>query len=170
MQNNQTLCIRILGSALTALLLLVANLPTSAERRENWVEVKSPHFTVYSNAGEQDGRRIAHSPNTGAGSAMEPAAESFRAAFADKILTSEGKITELICGRPPAVMFTLTTPTEQLLFQAQDINKLDLQDSPTGSNANLATCSAWKDRTAKVSYGVTSGGPAHGEVKAIAFE
>jgi hypothetical protein len=59
MQNKQALCIRILGSALTALLLLVANLPTPAERRENWVEVKSPHFTVYSNAGAQDGRRVA---------------------------------------------------------------------------------------------------------------
>jgi tetratricopeptide (TPR) repeat protein len=103
-------------------------------------------------------------------SASDPASgESFSAA-AEKISTSEGKITELICGHPPSVMFTLTTPTEQLLFQAKDINKLNLLDESGGSSANLATCSTWRDRTAKVSYLLTSGSPAHGEVKAIAFE
>src|SRR5882672_11342170 len=30
-----------------------------AEHYENWIEVKSPHFTIYSNAGEHDGRRVA---------------------------------------------------------------------------------------------------------------
>ena len=31
----------------------------SAEHRENWTEIRSAHFTVISNAGEYDGRRIA---------------------------------------------------------------------------------------------------------------
>ncbi len=30
-----------------------------AEHHENWIEIKSPHFTVYSNAGEREGRRVA---------------------------------------------------------------------------------------------------------------
>src|SRR6266436_4859021 len=30
-----------------------------AEHRENWIEIKSPHYTIYSNAGEHDGRRVA---------------------------------------------------------------------------------------------------------------
>src|ERR1051326_1143626 len=32
---------------------------TCAEHFENWIEIKSPYFTVYSNAGEHDGRRVA---------------------------------------------------------------------------------------------------------------
>src|SRR5262249_10169069 len=30
-----------------------------AEHREAWTEIRSPHFTVYSNTGEREGRRVA---------------------------------------------------------------------------------------------------------------
>jgi tetratricopeptide (TPR) repeat protein len=45
--------------SVTALFFLAFALPSSAEHRENWTEIHSPHFTVISNAGEHDGRRIA---------------------------------------------------------------------------------------------------------------
>ena len=44
---------------LATLLFFVSTLPLPAEHRENWTEIRSPHFTVISNAGEHDGRRIA---------------------------------------------------------------------------------------------------------------
>jgi hypothetical protein len=33
--------------------------PCFALRHETWIEVKSPHFTIYSNAGEHEGRKVA---------------------------------------------------------------------------------------------------------------
>jgi tetratricopeptide (TPR) repeat protein len=42
-----------------AFLLFAFPSPASAEHRENWTEIRSTHFTVISNAGEHDGRRIA---------------------------------------------------------------------------------------------------------------
>ena len=75
-----------------------------------------------------------------------------------------------ICGHPPAVMFTLTTTTEQYLFQVKDIAKLELKDTAGNSASGVATCASWKDRKAKVAYQLTPDGPAHGEVKSIAFE
>jgi tetratricopeptide (TPR) repeat protein len=89
---------------------------------------------------------------------------------ADEVSTVDGKITELVCGHPPAAMFTLTTPTEQYLFQVKDISKLELTDPVGNSAGGVATCASWKDRKAKVSYRLTPDGPAHGEVKSIAFE
>ena len=44
---------------LAALVFLGSPLPSSAEHKENWTEIRSTHFTVISNAGEYDGRRIA---------------------------------------------------------------------------------------------------------------
>jgi hypothetical protein len=87
-----------------------------------------------------------------------------------EVSTADGKITELICGHPPAVIFTLTTPTEQYLFQVQDISKLEVKDAAGNSEGGMARCAEWKDRKAKVSYQLTPDGPAHGEVKSIAFE
>ena len=97
-------------------------------------------------------------------------ADSVSAERADDIISADGKITELICGHPPSVVFTLTTPNEQFLFQAKDITKLELKDAAGTPAANLSACSSWKDRQAKVSYRLTPDGPTHGEVKAIAFE
>jgi len=85
--------------------------------------------------------------------------------------TVEGKITELICSHPPAVMFTLTTASDQLLLQVRDVAKVEVSDSAASqSQSVLATCATWKDRKAKVSYRATPDGPAVGEVKAIIFE
>jgi tetratricopeptide (TPR) repeat protein len=47
-----------LGLPLATLLFFVSTLPSPAEHRENWTEIRSPHFTVISNAGEHDCRRI----------------------------------------------------------------------------------------------------------------
>jgi hypothetical protein len=96
--------------------------------------------------------------------------EGFPSERVGEVAFADGKITELICGHPPAVMFTLTTPDEQFLFQAKDISKLQLKDAAGSPAGDLSTCSSWKDRKAKVSYRLTPDGPAHGEVEAIAFE
>ena len=40
-------------------ILLFASFRASADRRDTWLEVQSPHFTVVSNAGEYDGRMAA---------------------------------------------------------------------------------------------------------------
>jgi hypothetical protein len=42
-----------------AVFFFVAPYRCAAEHHESWIEIKSPHFTVYSNAGEHDGRRVA---------------------------------------------------------------------------------------------------------------
>jgi len=34
-------------------------IPVRASAAENWIEVRSPHFTVDSNAGEKEARKIA---------------------------------------------------------------------------------------------------------------
>lgn len=44
---------------LGAFLFFASPLRSPAEHRENWTEIRSAHFTVISNAGEHDGRRIA---------------------------------------------------------------------------------------------------------------
>lgn len=46
-------------AAFLLLACLVSALPCSADRNQNWIEVRSPHFTVLSNAGEKDGRHAA---------------------------------------------------------------------------------------------------------------
>jgi len=47
------------ATLLVALVFLGSPLRSSAEHKENWTEIRSTHFTVISNAGEYDGRRIA---------------------------------------------------------------------------------------------------------------
>jgi len=59
MQNNRPVCIRFAGITLATILLLLGNPSARAVHYETWIEVKSPHYTVYSNAGEHDGRRVA---------------------------------------------------------------------------------------------------------------
>src|SRR2546425_7266132 len=55
-----------------ALVLLL--LPLCAVAADNWIEVRSPHFTVNTNAGERDARRIADQ--------FEQIRQMFHAAFA----------------------------------------------------------------------------------------
>jgi tetratricopeptide (TPR) repeat protein len=109
-------------------------------------------------------------PAAGGSADGEAASDALPSERGAEIASADGKITELICGHPPAVVFTLTTPDEQFLFQAKDISKLDLKDAAGSPQAGLSACSSWKDRKAKVSYRLTPDGPAHGEVEAIAFE
>jgi tetratricopeptide (TPR) repeat protein len=40
-------------------LLFFGSRPSPAEHRETWIEIQSPHFTVLSNAGEDEGRKAA---------------------------------------------------------------------------------------------------------------
>src|SRR6267143_7087793 len=57
MHNQLRLWLRRLSLAYAMFIALTA--PIHAEHRENWIEIKSPHYTIYSNAGEPDGRRVA---------------------------------------------------------------------------------------------------------------
>jgi len=85
--------------------------------------------------------------------------------------TVEGKITELICGHPPAVMFTLSAGGDQLLLQVRDIAKAQVSDASAAQvAATPIPCSSWKDRKARVSYRATPDGPAVGDVKSITLE
>jgi len=80
----------------------------------------------------------------------------------------EGQITELICGHPPSVMFTLKAGDEQFLFHVKDIAKIKVVDA--GDSADSTTCGKWKDRKAMVEFSETADGPAFGEVSSIAFK
>ena len=81
----------------------------------------------------------------------------------------EGQITELICGHPPSVMFTLAVAEEQFLFHVKDIAKIRVLDAAAVSN-EAASCGKWKDRKAKVQFSATPDGPAFGEVSFIALQ
>jgi len=45
--------------AITMLAVLIAALCVRAEHHESWIEIKSPHFTAYSNGTETEGRQVA---------------------------------------------------------------------------------------------------------------
>jgi tetratricopeptide (TPR) repeat protein len=81
----------------------------------------------------------------------------------------EGQITELICGHPPSVMFTLKAGDEQFLFHVKDIAKIRVRDGAADS-AEAASCGKWKDRKATVEFSPTPDGPAFGEVRSISFK
>jgi len=80
----------------------------------------------------------------------------------------EGQITELICGHPPSVMFTLTVGDEQFLFRVKDVAKIRVLDA-AGNTGEAASCGKWKDRKAMVEFLATPDGPAFAEVSSIAF-
>src|SRR6266478_3926846 len=80
----------------------------------------------------------------------------------------EGQITELICGHPPSVMFTLTVGDEQFLFHVKDVAKIRVLDA-AGNSSEAASCGKWKDRKAMVEFSATPDVPAFGEVSSIAF-
>jgi Flp pilus assembly protein TadD len=102
--------------------------------------------------------------------AADPAAASGEGATAGTAPPSqkEGQITELICGHPPSVMFTLKAGDEQFLFHVKDITKIKVVDA--GDSAGYTTCGQWKDRKAVVEFSETADGPAFGEVSLIAFK
>ncbi len=81
----------------------------------------------------------------------------------------EGQITELICGHPPSVMFTLKAGDEQFLFHVKDIAKIRVLDA-TGNAGDAASCGKWKDRKATVEFSETPDGAALGEVSSISFQ
>ena len=57
MHKHLRLWLRALSLACAMFVALTATI--RAEHRENWIEIKSPHYTIYSNASEHDGRRVA---------------------------------------------------------------------------------------------------------------
>ena len=81
----------------------------------------------------------------------------------------EGQITELICGHPPSVMFTLAAAEKQFLFHVKDIAKIRVLDAAAHTN-EAPGCAKWKDRKATVQFSATPDGPAFGEVSSIAFQ
>jgi hypothetical protein len=102
--------------------------------------------------------------------AADPAAASGEGATAGPAPPSqrEGQITELLCGHPPSVLFTLKAGDEQFLFHVKDIAKIKVVG--VGDGAEAATCGKWKDRKAVVEFSETAEGPAFGEVSSIAFK
>jgi hypothetical protein len=82
----------------------------------------------------------------------------------------EGQITELICGHPPSVMFTLKAGDEQFLLHVKDVAKIRVLDAAAGNSADAASCGKWKDRKAMVEFSSTPDGPAFGEVSFISFK
>jgi tetratricopeptide (TPR) repeat protein len=66
-----------------------------------------------------------------------------------KVVHVEGQITELLCGHPPEVIFTLKTGGNSLLLHVADIGKISIQDGTAGSDATKSPCSKWKDRQAR---------------------
>ncbi len=114
---------------------------------------------------------------------MNPSADDPRSiAAADPVASDEGptagtaqssqkkgQITELICGHPPSVIFTLTVGDEQFLFHVKDIAKIRVLDAAGGSG-DAASCGKWKDRKVAVEFSATPDGPAFGEVSSILFK
>ena len=100
--------------------------------------------------------------------------DSATAETAESAAHAEGQITEVICGRPPEVLLTLTTGDKSLLLHVSDIGKISIQADPQ-ANAQVAAapappCAKWKDRSAKVDYHVLSSGVAQGEVQTISLQ
>src|SRR5215813_10713739 len=56
---NQTVNQNLKALSLAACIAFFAATPAKADHFDNWVEVKSPHFTVISNAGEHEAKRVA---------------------------------------------------------------------------------------------------------------
>ncbi len=82
---------------------------------------------------------------------------------------AEGQITELICGKPPEVLLTLSTEKEQMLLHVADIAKIGIQVAGQTSSSSATPCAKWKERKVKVAFDLTPDGTAHGEVRSISF-
>ena len=102
--------------------------------------------------------------------AQPPAAGDDAAAVSATSGTAvEGQVTELICGKPPEVLLTLSTGKEQMLLHVADIGKIEIQVAGQASNSSAMPCGQWRDKKAKVSFDPTEKGNASGEVRSIAF-
>jgi tetratricopeptide (TPR) repeat protein len=99
-----------------------------------------------------------------------PAQDTATSASSEGAAHAEGQITELLCGHPPEVLFTLTTGSDSLLLHVADIAKIAIQEGAKTSDATQLPCSKWKDRHAKVDYRAASSGMAKGEVEAISVD
>jgi tetratricopeptide (TPR) repeat protein len=104
--------------------------------------------------------------------------DSAAAESADSAAHAEGQIAEVICGRPPEVLLTLTTGDKSLLLHVADIGKVSIQaDAPASVQANAQVtattappCAKWKDHRAKVDYRALASGVAQGEVQTISLQ
>jgi Protein of unknown function (DUF1570) len=83
---------------------------------------------------------------------------------------AEGQITELLCGRPPEVLLTLSSGEKSLLLHVSDIGKISIQSGAKASDAAATPCAKWKDRMVQVDYRPTSSGVAQGEVQIISLQ
>jgi tetratricopeptide (TPR) repeat protein len=118
--------------------------------------------------------RTSHPQDTSDAKASNPDAPGTDAAAAEtpaKIVHAEGQITELLCGRPPEVILTLTSGGgNSLLLHIADIGKISIQDGATGSDAAKSPCAKWKDRQAKLDYRAATSGMASGEIQNISLD
>ena len=145
------------------------------QARINFGETVAVAMAVLAGGGDQAGDLGISQIFAAAG--LNIAAETSRARSAAPTPTAgpappsqtEGQITELICGHPPSVMFTLKAGDEQFLFHVKDIAKIRVLDA-TGNAGDAASCGKWRDRKATVEFSETPDGLAFGEVSAISLK
>ena len=89
---------------------------------------------------------------------------------AKEAVHANGQISELLCGHPPEVLFTLSGSNESTLLRVRDIGKIEIYDGGAASTAMTMPCTKWRDRKASVVYEHSADGPAQGEVKRIDLE
>jgi tetratricopeptide (TPR) repeat protein len=82
---------------------------------------------------------------------------------------AEGKITELICGHLPEVVFTLTTSDSSLLLHIKDITKIAIIDGQKSGDSG-SPCASWKDRHAQVEFTATPDSVTNGEIRVLTLE
>ena len=138
-----------------------------AQKTATWPRDRAMATSFLKTVNDKMNRASNHPRSTGAADPVADEADTNE--HSAEVVEKEGRITELICGHPPAVMFTLTAGDEQLLLHVKDISKLDIHEAG-GSAAGTASCATWKDRKLKVAFTLSPDGPAHGEVKSISFE
>jgi tetratricopeptide (TPR) repeat protein len=82
---------------------------------------------------------------------------------------AEGKITELICGHLPEVVFTLTTSDSSLLLHIKDTTKIEIIEGQKSGESG-PPCASWKDRHAQVEFTSTPDSVANGEIRVLTLE
>jgi hypothetical protein len=82
---------------------------------------------------------------------------------------AEGKIIEVMCGRAPEVLITLTTADKPLLLHVVDISKITLRLKDQPRDVTALPCSAWTGQQASVDYRATSAGLAQGEIQSLSL-
>jgi tetratricopeptide (TPR) repeat protein len=82
---------------------------------------------------------------------------------------AEGKITELICGHPPEVVFTLSTSGSSLLLHIKDAAKIEIIEGQKSGEGG-PPCASWKDRHAQVEFTETPDSVTNGEIRVLTLE